>query len=146
MGYDVTVTHKDKTMPDVNEPIAGCSAVEGGNVVMAPEKVGFKRLSHLESKEECIDALLAVINELDKGDQGVWSNEYCLDIDKRWSEGRESKREWDKISHISDRHDIPSYMKSYEEYTGYCTRKRIREDATRFLLYYKAGYDILLEW
>ena len=146
MSYSVEITHEDKNMPDVNEPVSSFCAVEGGNICMATEKVGYERLSRITDRDEAIRAISSVIKEIDKGNSGIWSDAYCVEIDNRWSKGRESLDDWSKLSSIQNSPNLPEYMKSYEAYTGYSTRSRIRKDAVRFLLYYKSGYDIKFEW
>lgn len=57
-------------------------------------------------------------------------------------------REWEDAKTIKSlsKGRLPSYYDTYESYTGYIKRERLREDAQRFYLYYKAGYNVNFNW
>lgn len=57
-------------------------------------------------KEEAISALKDVIAEIDKGNEGRFSNSYAVEADFKWSGGKEMGTEWDKIKCL----DIKSNM------------------------------------
>ena len=145
MGYSVTIEHE--ILPDVNEPIVSFSSCRG-NILMATEDLMGKRLSHIKTNNEAIVALMNLVVELDKGEEGIFNSCYFVEADNQWSNGRESKDAWDKTIPLRENDyfkNLPQYM-NYESYTGYIGRDNLRKDAIRFLLYYKSGYNIKYEW
>lgn len=139
MSWSITVTPPEG-FPDVQEAICSFSHCPGNMYVSVMEMTG-KQLREM-TMPEAIIALKDLIAEIDKGDEGRFSNAYAVVSDQKWSEGRETMREWTRFSSHLDR--MP--FKTYDEYCGYSLRTRIRETATRFLLYYVAGYQIEYKW
>ena len=129
-------------MPDVQEPICSFSSCPGNMYVSVREMKG-KQLQDMD-QEEAIEALKEVILEVDKGNEGRFNNDYAVASDKQWSEGRETMDGWKKVQQYIHRASFP--YKTYEEYCGHEMRERIRETSVRFLLYYKAGYEITYHW
>ena len=147
MSYEVSVRYPKNDpflagMP-AREVIASMASCPG-NIAMAPEALGLKRLPHLETREQCIEALGLVIRELDKGNDGVFNDQWCVEADKRWSGGRESTSEWERAEPVV--HHLPESYQTYEGYTGQSKRNQLMEDAQRFYLYYRAGMDVSFEW
>lgn len=147
MGWSISVT-----MPEGNHPLSGQAVDEKivsmasspGSLICVTEQLGFPRLSHCESPEQCMEALAAVIQELDKGDQGLFDNDWAVDADRQWSNGRESCGSWASIAENKDQ--LPPLMNTYESWTGHWKRSQLRQDAERFYLYYLAGCDVEFEW
>lgn len=128
-------------LPDPNERIASFANC-AGNIVTAMQEVGFVRLNELDSDYRVAEqALVALVAELDKEGSGKFSDSWCADVDLRWSGGRESREAWAKISPYVHP-GMPTWMQQKESYWGRETRDRLRSDATRFLLYLRAGYAI----
>lgn len=147
MGWSVTVT-----MPEGNHPMSGeqvdeavvSFALSPGSLACATEEVGFPRLPSCESPEQCMNALSTLIKELDKGDYGAFTNDWAVKADQQWSNGRESQEAWRNISGAKDQ--LPPSMNTYEKWTGHWKRKKLRDDAERFYLYYLAGCDVEFSW
>lgn len=135
MSWSVTVTAAEG-MPDVQEPIISFSKCPG-NMYMCVLEMKERQLREMD-RDEAISALCDVIAEVDKGNDGRFSDAYAVDADMKWSEGRETRADFDRIGqHL---------YKTYERFCGELLRDRIRTTSVRFLLYYKAGYDIKYEW
>jgi len=147
MGYDVTVLYpkSDRLLggQEVDEAISGMSSCPG-NIAMAPEVLGFKRLPHIVDRNECIEALGSVILELQKGNDGKFNDAWCLECDQKWSGLRESTQAWQKAADIA--HLLPEGYKTFEGYTGQNKRQQLLEDAQRFYMYYRAGMKVLMKW
>ena len=141
MGWSIDVD-APKGMPDVQEPIISVSSCSG-NFYVAVREMKEKQLREM-NPDEAIEALIDVINEVDKGNEGRFNNDYAVASDKQWSEGRETLKGWNEVKQYLHRGSFP--YKTYEEYCGHEMRKRIREASVRFLLYYKAGYQIAYTW
>jgi hypothetical protein len=141
MSWDIEITAPEG-YPDVQEPIQGFSKCSG-NLYMGVLEMKEKQLRYMEPKE-AITALIDLINELDKGNDGRFSDTYAVEADQRWSEGKESRREWEKYEPYLQTHNLP--FKTYEQFCSITMRGHIRESAVRFLLYYTAGYKIEYEW
>ena len=139
MSWSITITPQEG-LPDVQEPIISFSNCSGNMYVSVVEMTG-KQLREMTTPE-AIAALKDLIAEIDKGDEGRFSNAYAVASDQQWSGGRETKTEWEKFRYYLDH--MP--FKTYDEYCGYTLRTRVRETATRFLLYYVAGYQIEYKW
>jgi len=139
MGWSITITPPEG-FPDVQESISSCSKCPG-NFYMCVLEMKEKQLREMECGE-AINALKDIVTELDKGNEGRFSNQYCVDADQVWSKGRETTEEWDKFKPYIDR--MP--FKTYEEFCGYNIRGNMRNDTVRFLLYYMAGYKIDYVW
>ena len=129
-------------LPDPQEPISSFANVPG-NIMTAPEVIGCARLDDIPAVNTAssahVQVLTQLIAELDKGNEGKFSDQWCVDTDLRWSSGREMREAW---------HQIASYMpwtgkyESERTYWGCLKRDQLRKDAMRFLLYYLAGYEI----
>ena len=143
MGWSITVT-PPAGFPDVQESISSCSKCPG-NFYMCVLEMKEKQLRYME-RDECISSLKDVIAEIDKGNEGRFSNQYCVDADTMWSKGRETMDEWTKYSVLPENRLAYMPFKTYEEFCGYDIRERMRKDAVRFLLYYVAGYNIEYDW
>lgn len=148
MGWSVYVV-----FPKENHPLAG-SAVTGetvvsfssspGNIACAVSELGFPKLPHCESNEQCMDALAALIQELKKGNEGKFTDEWAVAADQSWSQGAETKEAWKSIAPYSDK--LPDSMNTYEKFTGRSKRETLIQDAERFYLYYLAGCTVSFEW
>jgi hypothetical protein len=139
MGWSVEITGDN--LPDLQERISSVCACPGNFYYCVMEMAG-KQLRQMD-KDEAIWALQNLIAELDKGNFGYFNDKWAVHSDSQWSDGRETLAEYAKWEHITD-HPFP-----FDDYTSFCgwhTRDRIREDALRFFLYYKAGYNINYEW
>ena len=133
MSWDITITPPE-TFPDVDEPISGVSKCPG-NFYMAVMDMKGKQLREM-MVDEAILSLKEVIFEVDKGNEGLFSDQYGVDSDKQWSDGKE----------LGDAWLMYGKFMSYKEFCGKEVRERIREAAVRFLLYYVAGYKIEYVW
>ena len=138
MGWDITITPQNG-MPEVDEPILGVSSCLG-NFYSCIIFMAKKQLQDVSNKK-AINLLNDLIKELDKGNDGIFSDKIAVDSDKQWSQGQESRKDWDHYKWL------PPYQNhTYETWTGLRFRERVRKDALRFLLYYKAGYKIDYKW
>lgn len=72
-------------------------------------------------KDEAVNALKDVILEIDKGNEGIFNNGYCVNADMLWSKGRETTEKWNGYKAHLDR--MP--FKTYEEFCGVRTQYRI---------------------
>jgi hypothetical protein len=137
MGWSITVTPPEG-MPDVDEPISGMSSCSG-NIYSSLIDLSGKRLKEL-TRDEAIQSLKDMIAECDKEGEGFFTDDYAVKSDIQWSEGRETRKDWDEV------YSKHPYYNSYEHYCGSQLRDRLRRTAVRFLLYYVAGYTITYEW
>lgn len=145
MSWSVTV-YDGGTKPDVRERIASFSCCPGNMYYCVKELCGMF-LHEMTHKELQIGALVGVIAELDKGNDGKFNDQYCVDADEKWSKGKETKKDWLEWSDIiSRRPDLKLGFHDYTSFCGHTIRARCREDAVRFYLYYKAGYDVIFKW
>lgn len=133
--------------PDPREPISSFARCPG-NIMTAPEVLGYVHLDEILTTNVTTavprTVLTDVIAELDKGDAGKFSDQWCVDADLRWSGGREAEAAWREIApfvHFEGRNTPPS-MRSKTANWGHVTRERLRDDALRFFLYYAAGYEV----
>jgi len=138
MSWSVTVT--SPTLPDVQEPIFSFSSCPG-NICSSVIEMKGKHLSDM-SRKEAIKALKDLIKELDKENDGIFTDSYAVDSDKQWSDGKETTTDWLKFEPYIDK--MP--FKTYEQYCGYSFRERVRITAVRFFLYYTAGYEVNFKW
>lgn len=139
MSWDITIT-PPPSFPDVDEPIFSFSNCPG-NMYTGIKEMKSKQLREMD-QEEAITALKDLIIEIDKKNDGLFSDEYAVESDKKWSEGRESREDWERCRNYIEH--MP--YKTYEGLCGYTMRLRIREAAVRFFLYYVAGYKIEFNW
>jgi hypothetical protein len=145
MGWSIDIT--SDTLPDPQETISGVSDCPG-NFYTGVTQMKDKQLRHMEA-DEAYAALVDLIAELDKGDKGLFSNVWAEEADGFWSKGRETREEYSRWTDIfRGRGGIPAHMpfSDYTSFCGYTIRERMRKDAVRFALYYKAGYTITFEW
>lgn len=140
MGVDVEVI-APAGMPDADEPISAFARCRG-NILMATEDVGFPRLDKCEQGTEAARALVALIEDLDRGDEGVFTYDYWEAADQQWSKGREMRQTMETARLITRR--CPSLGKTPEQYAAGMKRDEMRKTAFRFLSYFKMGYTI--EW
>lgn len=129
-------------MPDPKEPVASISSCEG-SLVLLPTKLGMKKLNELTTPEK-IEALEKIINECDKGNEGVFNNTYAELCDMKWSQGYETATDYEKYkNHL---YLFKGLFTDLLSFRGYSFRNRTRAMAMRFYLYLKAGYEIDFEW
>lgn len=142
MSWSITVIPPDDSFPDVQEVVSSVSRCPG-NFYMCVLELKDRQLREMTTDDERISSLRDVILEIDKGNDGLFSDNYCVEADKAWSDGRETMDEWNTLqSYYLSR--MP--FKTYEQFCGYHVRERMRKDAVRFFLYYKAGYKIEYVW
>ena len=139
MSFYVTIT-PPPNYPDVKELISSFAHCPG-NIYTAVIALREKELKEME-RSEAMDTLSEVINEVDKGDAGLFSNAYAVNADLMWSEGRETQEEWKALVAIWSTQLCSQPFKSYNDFCGYKLRSDLREVAIRFFLYYTAGYSI----
>jgi len=140
MGVGIEVIAPEG-MPEASEPISSFARCRG-NILMATEDVGYPRLDKCEQPEQAASALLALIEDLDRGDDGVFTYDYWEAADQQWSKGREMAQTMDQARLITRR--CPSLGLSAEQYAASMKRGEMRKTAFRFLSYFKMGYTI--EW
>ena len=146
MGYDIDISIPEgKSLPNPQERVVSFSSCPG-NILSSLPEIGCKQLDEL-NRQEAIDALQKMIAEIDKGNEGVYNDSYFVKCDEQWSGGKETGREWNKVKGLRNRLSYcPDYFQSYEQYTGYMGRNRLRETAFRFFCYYSLGYEITYTW
>jgi hypothetical protein len=144
MGWSIKVT--GDSLPDPQEIISSVSSADG-NFYTAVMKMKDKQLREMDT-DEAVTALMDLIVTLDKGDNGLFSDEWCKEADNKWSRGVETMTEYSKWIDIFGSRGIPPQMPfhDYVSFCGYTTRERMRNDAMRFFLYYKTGYTVTYEW
>ena len=141
MSWSVSVTSPETLdLPDVNEPIISFSSC-AGNICSSVAEMKGKHLSAMD-RDEAITALKDLIKEIDKQNDGIFTDRYAVDSDKQWSDGKETTTDWLKFEPYLDK--MP--FKTYEQYCGYSLRERVRKTAVRFFLYYTAGYEVTFRW
>jgi len=143
MSWSVTVIAPEG-YPDVQEPVVSFCQCPG-NMYMGVQEMKETQLRHMKTPE-AIEALKDLIAEVDKNNEGRFSDAYAVDADMKWSEGKETRKEWEEWERLASHCRDAWPSKTYEEFCGVKLRKRIREDAVRFLLYYSAGYQVEFEW
>lgn len=134
--------------PYPKEPIVSMCKCEG-NLALATEKVGFKKLPHITKSKEAQKAILQVIEELDKENEGLFNDEWCEACDVSWSKGREMEEAWGKWEPLFNRTGDSKLNLPFSDkktYWGRYKRSELRSSAVRFYLYYKAGYKITFTW
>lgn len=139
-------------MPEANEKIASFCKCPGNMYMCVMEwaRIEAEKYPSIKiemqlrdmDRKQAISALLEVIRELDKGNRGIFNDDYAVMADEKWSGGEETKTAWKTMRIFPSFHN----SESYAEYTGRVMRERCREGAMRFFLYYKAGYIIEYIW
>jgi hypothetical protein len=139
MGWDFDIRHD--YLPDPLEKIVSFSSCQGNMLSAIRDKTGKSPTEW--TSEFAITELKELIDELDTNNEGKYSDAWCIEADQKWSQGKESLKNWQDYLRFygSLSKDI-----TYEQYTGTHTRERMRETAFRFLLYYCAGYEIVFNW
>lgn len=141
MGYYVEVKHE--SYPDVKEPVATYSVCKG-NILSAIEELTGVHLSKA-GPNTASASLASLIAELDKGNTGMFNDAYAADADLKWSKGKESAEEYARwataLEHALGK-GTPMPFTDYQTFCGWRMRDRLRDDAVRFFLYYKAGYQV----
>lgn len=89
MGYSVEVK-SPPGIPNVQEVVSSF-AHSPGNLCYATVELGLAPLPKL-STEKQKEALVLLIQELDKGKEGVFHDKWCMKCDLTWSDGRECGR------------------------------------------------------
>lgn len=147
MGWSVDVqypnTNHTLAGQPVDEPVASFASCPG-NICTAVTEVGFPKLPHCDDAAHCEAALGELIIEIDKGNEGVFTDEWAVAADERWSKGQESRESWQGVAHAADQ--LPDTMSTYEKWTGHWKRQKLRQDAERFYMYYLAGCTVTFEW
>ncbi len=142
MGWSIDI--KSNVLPDPKERIHSCCSCPGNFYYSVMEMTG-KQLRHMKKKEAII-ALHDLILEVDKGNAGRFTDEWAVDADQKWSEGRETREEFAKWDGIVNHSKIVLPFNDYTSFCGHHTRENVRQSAMRFFLYYKAGYEIIYDW
>jgi hypothetical protein len=142
MSVDITIT-PPLGFPDPKESISSFARCPG-NIMMATEEIGHERLDRIKYPEESKKALIDVIAEIDKGNDGKFNDGWCEEADRRWSDGKEAEESWRTYGSPLLSWGGPVPWKNKKQYWGVTVRDRLRKEAVRFLLYYTAGYQI--EW
>lgn len=145
MSWDVTVKMPGElaAIEIDNEVVSFCNCP--GNVYTAVMELhDGKQLRQME-RDEAVKALTKVVKELDKKNDGYFSDAWAVASDIQWSQGRETREEWEKFRpHL---HRLPKSMpQTYDEFCGDEIRRRVRTTAIRFLMYYLAGCEVTFEW
>jgi len=130
--------------PDPKEIVSSMCHCEG-NLALATERVGFKKLPHIDNPKEAQEAILKVIEEIDKENSGVFNDDWCEAADLSWSGGKEMAESWRGWDELIRRGHKMSFT---DEKTcwGMTKRTNLRESAIRFYLYYKSGYEVNFKW
>jgi hypothetical protein len=127
---------------DVNEPISSvCNCM--GSLTNITTELGYARLPDLTSYDAC-EALKMVINELDKGNDGLLNDEYSYEVDQKWSSGRETMEEYSEYESLMRSRPAIFPFHDYKSFCGHYFRTRMRKDCVRFWLYYKA--ELKVRW
>jgi len=142
MSWSVTIT-PPPGFPDVQEPVVSFSSCPGNLYTAVREKCA-RDLQGMQEKCEAMDALRAVLEEIDKGNHGLFSDDYAVKADIQWSGGKSTQKVWDQWRFYADQPNSP--FKTYEGFCGWQLREDLRKDAVRFFLYYAAGYKIDYTW
>ena len=128
-------------LPDVREPISSMACADG-NLLMATHQVGFETLDLIRDKDQALQAIHKVIDELALGDGGTFDDAWCVETDEKWSGGREMA---DHISHyrqVFEFYRRDGICKTEKEFWARHVREELRAQAVRFYLYLKAGYEL----
>jgi hypothetical protein len=137
MGYSIKVIAKEG-LPPAAEPIVS-SGTGPGSLLGCVREFGYNSIPYLTREQAC-EALLQVIEEIDKGEDGVFNTAYWKECDYRWTRNQNMNQE------IAEYRMLWTHMRMDPElWWGMYKRERFREDVFRFFLYYKAGYDIEYE-
>jgi hypothetical protein len=142
MGWSINI--KSDVLPDPKERISSCCSCPGNFYYSVMEMTG-KQLRNMK-KKEAIEALHDLILEVDKGNAGMFTDEWAVDADQKWSKGEETRKEYEKFEGWVNN---PKIILPFTDYTSFCgshARDNVRESALRFFLYYKAGYEITYKW
>jgi len=130
-------------VPDPQERVSSF-APRSGNILTAVEEVGFLSLDRIPSPVQAQCALAALIAEIDKGEDGVFTADWWLKTDKMWSNSREFGifcNEWGPHMPVLSR-SFPGM--TIELWYARTRREKLREDAFRWFSYYRMG--ITFEW
>lgn len=132
----VSVKIVSDILPDVQEPIVSIGISPCGLRGAYKLLIGhYPEHDDRYDVEERIGSYQDIINEIDLGNGGVFNDDLFW---RRWN--KESEKESRTIEYMADRMKI-----SHKEYYGLLMRSRLRQDAVRFFLYLKAGYEIIWE-
>lgn len=138
MGAGVDIVAPEG-LPDVGCRVSSFAYCEG-NILMNVQKVGFDRLDHLNPEDQ-IEALKTLITEIDKGDEGIFDDDFWVECDMKWSKGKEF------TTFADDMENVAAYLnKTVEQMWGDHRRHQNREDAVLFLLSLLAGYKLVFSY
>ena len=139
MAWSVLV--KSRNLPLIHEPLVifeGCPY----DIITASQTMGFPQLSK-QSSPTIVQTLQKMIEEIDKANLGCFSDEWCIQRDQCWSQGKDSEKSWKNIQELKKTQSVSYYMESYSAWTGYVIRNKMRDQALKLFLYYKSGYDVV---
>lgn len=128
-----------KGLPDPYEKIISVATVRG-SLLNATEEVGYDRLDKLDSPKKACFALLCVIEEADKGEDGIFNFEYWKEVTQRWDGCREFDKNLKEFRRLEQNLPLTA-----EKMTSRFFRQRLRDDAFRFMSYYMMGYEVQWE-
>jgi hypothetical protein len=138
MSWSVTVRNIKDNL-EVPEPVSSFSNGPNYNIMTLPLLFGyedrFHELGHMHQKIFLLD----LIRECGKGNDGLLTDQIAVEVDEKWSNGRESRRDFDLYYNV-----YPD--KTYEQITGDKYRNRNYETDHRFYTYLLAGYEVKFEW
>lgn len=136
MGISIQVIPTEG-LPDPEEPITNFIRCPG-NILTAPQELGFDRLDKCGDPEA---ALLALIQELDKGDDGLFVYELWEKWSDRFDRGRQLAK--DRIDAAMLLDHCTTWDATVEQVVADRRRARMRKSAFRFYCYVKMGYKLV---
>jgi hypothetical protein len=149
MGWGVDIRLPGKFLDidldgvDLDERVSSYCSCPGNMYTAIMQMNEEIQLRHMP-REKAIEALAILARELNKENEGIFHNQWCVDADLHWSLGKETKKSWEDFCNVMPISITSKY--NYHTFTGQETRQRIREDALRFLTYYLAGCEVTFTW
>ena len=132
MGLYINIEHG--YMPDPKEKWASFGYSKHALPGLV-KHLGYKRLDKLD-RDLAIEALIHLVEELDKGEGGEFNTDYWKDSSyyKTWLR----KYSTDELSYFRSVYKVSSNEEVFAKHR----RRDWRQTAIRFMLYYQAGYEI----
>lgn len=93
--------------------------VEGLKTLKGEQVYVLCNLNHADlemSSETAASALLALVEELDKGSDSImFDDTYWVTANEKWNGARVAKRDWEEIHRLTrDLPNLPNYLRSYD--------------------------------
>lgn len=142
MSHSVNIIPVGELPKITDEPFASLSDRKG-TFLWLVEQVNGNSLLDVIERGKCISMLKNTIDNIDLGDKCLLSDNIASDICSSSDEYSEVYDDWRLLVRFLRSKGTPeSERPSFEKFAGDHMRRKAREIAIRFYLYYSAGYLI----